>query len=265
MIIILTLILSPNPVLPLYYLYATVTYSMVLTLGLLTLVVSAQNQSPINIDTGTTLPNSILGPLTFHQYDVAVSGDFVFTGTTMEFVPDSVAPDSVAPDSVATLTTPQGTTYELQEVVFHWGSTSSEGSEHQVNAQPFAAEIQFVHLKQGASPNDAAADTYLILAMRYQHVSEKPRGVWSNLTPVPNVGKPTRVSKVVYDDLLPANRDYYQYEGSHTTSPYTENVQWYVMQNTIPIPEEFLAKLRAVQISNFRPVQDLNGRSVFKS
>ena len=261
MIIILTLILSPNPVLPLYYLYATVTYSMVLTLGLLTLVVSAQNQSPINIDTGTTLPNSNLGPLTFHQYDVAVSGDFVFTGTTMKFVPDSVAPDSVA-----TLTTHKGTTYELQEVVFHWGSTSSEGSEHQVDSEQFAAEIQFVHLKRGASPNDAAADTYLILAMRYQHVSEKPRGVWSNLTPVPNVGKPTRVSKVVYDDLLPANRDYYQYEGSHTTSPYTENVQWYVMQNTIPIPEGFLDSLREVQISNFRPaaVQDLNGRSVFE-
>ena len=43
--------------------YATVTYSMVLILGLFTLVASAQQQSPINIDTGATLQNTNLNRL----------------------------------------------------------------------------------------------------------------------------------------------------------------------------------------------------------
>ena len=177
----------------------------------------------------------------------------------MKFVPDSTEP-------VATLTTHQGT-YELQEVVFHWGSTSTGGSEHQVDGEQFAAEIQFVHLKQGASLDDIADDTYSIAAVLCDAVSGMVTGVWSDFSPVPTVGDPTPVRSLKYADLLPptTDREYYQYKGSHTTPPYTENVQWYVMQNTIRIPDGFLASLRVVQTSNFRAVEDLNGRSVFES
>ena len=237
-----------------YYsnIYATVTYSVVLTLGQLILVVSAQlqQQSPINIDTGAISQNLNLNPLAFNnQYDVPVSGDFVYTGITMKFVPDSGPP--------ATLTTHQGM-YDLQRVVFHWGSTSAMGSEHQVDGDQFAAEIQFVHLK-----HDVAGDTYSIVAVRCNAVPGEATGVWRDLLR----DDPTSDRSLKYADLLPptTDREYYQYKGSHTTPPYTENVQWYVMQKTIRIPKVFLASLRVVQISNFRPVQPLNGRSVFES
>ena len=232
--------------------YATVTYFVVLTLGLLTLDVSAQlqKQSPINIDTGTTLPNPNPNGLTFNQYWAPVLGDFENTGNTIRFVPRSPS----------TLTTHQGT-YKLKYVDFRWARMSFQGSEHQLNHNKFAAEIQFVHLKRGASPAD---DTFSIVAVLCDSVPIAPTGVWSKLSSVLAAGQQTLVSNIEYADLLPANRDYYEYEGSHTTPPFAENVQWYVMQNTIDIPEGFLASLRAVQPSNFRDVQDLNGREVFK-
>ena len=231
---------------------------MVLTLGLLTLVVSAQHQSPINIVTGATSQNSSLNPLSFNnRYRVQVSGDFEYTGTILRFVPDSGPP--------ATLTNHLGT-YKLREIVFHWGNTSSQGSEHQLDRTKYAAEIHFVHLKQGASSSDTAGDTFAMVAVLCHNVSGMATGVWSDLSPVPTTGSSNPVFNIniKYADLLPDNRDYYQYYGSHTTSPFTENAVWQVMQNTIPIPEGFLTSLRQVQLSNFRGLQNLNGRSVFK-
>ena len=81
-----------------YSYHATVTYIVVLTLGLLTLVFSAQRQSPINIVTGATLQNANLDPLTFnnqYQPEVQVSGIFQSTGTTVSFVPNPNEPAAI--------------------------------------------------------------------------------------------------------------------------------------------------------------------------
>ena len=252
--LILALTHSYSPII-----YATVTYTVVLTLGLLTLVFSAQMQSPINIVTRATLQNANLDPLTFNnQYRVQVSGIFESTGTTtVRFVPN--------PNEPAAILTNHLGTYELQEVRFHWGSTPAKGSEHRVDSKQFAAEIHFVHLKQGASPSDTAGDTFSVVSVLCDYVSGMTTtGVWSDLNLSSPGAQPKPVSYIKYADLLPANLDYYQYRGSHTTSPHTENVQWFVAQNTIDIPGGFLTTLRQVQPSNYREVQNLNDRSVYE-
>ena len=149
---------------------------MVLSLGLLTLAASqcdfnydcqcawllcpesqcgGNRQSPINIDTDETEKNNNLIALQFNNYEDAVDGEFENLGTTVEFVPE---------EKDATLTNHLGT-YDLLQFHFHWGRDSSEGSEHRVDGKQFAAEIHFVHLKQGASPSDTAGDTFSVVAV----------------------------------------------------------------------------------------------------
>ena len=204
------------------------------------------------------MQNANLDPLRFNDlYQVQVSGIFESTGTTVRFVPN--------PNEPAAILTNHLGTYELQEVRFHWGSTPAKGSEHQVDGTQYAAEIHFVHLKQGASPSDTAGDTFSVVSVLCDYVSGMTTtGVWGDLILASPGAQPRPVSYIKYADLLPANLDYYQYRGSHTTSPHTENVQWFVAQNTIDIPGGFLTTLRQVQPSNCRGIQNLNGRSVFK-
>ena len=206
-----------------------------------------------------TLQNANLDPLAFNnQYRVQVSGIFESTGTTVRFVPNPNEPAAI-------LTNHLHGTYELQEVRFHWGSTPAKGSEHRVNGTQYAAEIHFVHLKQGSSPSDTAGDTFSVVSVLCDYVPEMATtGVWSDLILASPGAQQRPVSYITYADLLPANRDYYQYRGSNTTSPHIENVQWFVAQNTIDIPGGFLTTLRQVQPSNCRGIQNLNGRSVFK-
>ena len=212
-----------------------------------------------------TLQNANLDPLAFNnQYRVQVSGIFESTGTTVRFVPN--------PNEPAAILTNHLGTYELQEVRFHWGSTPAKGSEHRVDSKQFAAEIHFVHLKQGASPSDTAGDTLSVIAVLCKATDTPISGVWDQLSPVPTKHEAKNpISDFVYSDLLPENRDYYHYEGSLTTPLCNETVQWFVLKNTIDIPKEFLAKLRMVESDdsgtlltfNFRDLQSLNDREVY--
>ena len=203
-------------------------YFVVVTLGLLALVAASGVQlSPINIDTASTQPDQ--SPLNIDPPQVPlVDGNMENTGGIIKFTPDSSQPNLL------------GNGYILQEVIFHWGGTSSEGSEHHVDGVQSAAEIQFVHFKQGA---------YSIVAVRCAASSTGISGVWSKLNRIPTTGS-RRVTGISYADLFPVGtQGYYRYSGSHTISPYVA-VEWFVMKGPIDIPNDFLNSLRVVQLSN---------------
>ena len=273
---------------------ATALYFVVLSLGLVTLVApfnyidqnqwtlppgsqcGGMRQSPINIVPAQVNGNDALKPLTFYDYDKPLDGVFENIGTTVQFVPNTRATMAVS--------THKGI-YDLQEIQFHWGSDETEGSEHQFSGIKYAAEIQFVHLKRNA-PGSTDQDAYAIVSVLADSVTVAPvaNPVWNDLS-VPTghatsntVSGSSTTSSIVsssssqYENLLPTNRDYYYYEGSFTTPPCTENVQWFVFKKTIDIPEGFLDDLRLVKTDasgtlltfNFRDLQNLNSRSVFK-
>ena len=202
-------------------------YFVVLTLGLLALVAASGVQlSPINIDTANTQADP--NPININSPQAPpVNGILVNTGSIIKFVP---APSQANYNLL-------GNGYILQEVIIHWGS------EHQVDGQQFAAEIQFVHLKQGASP------AYSIVAVLCGAVPQSPSIVWSQLNFISTTTGSSQVMDISYADLLPGSQGYYQYIGSHTISPYVD-VEWFVMEETIDIPEGFLNRLKDVQPSN---------------
>lgn len=64
-------------------------------------------------------------------------------------------------------------------------------------------------------------------------------------------------------DVLPADTaDYYQFIGSLTTPPCSENVLWYVLKQPSPASKEQIAAFRKFYVDNYRPVQALNGRVI---
>ena len=62
---------------------------------------------------------------------------------------------------------------------------------------------------------------------------------------------------------LPQNKDYYTYEGSLTTPPCSETVQWFIFKNPITISLEQVKLLKALMpLNNYRNEQPLNNRTV---
>ncbi len=61
-------------------------------------------------------------------------------------------------------------------------------------------------------------------------------------------------------DLLPKHREYFHYQGSLTTPPCSEGVNWFVMQKPISISARAIKKFYSIVGNNSRPVQPLHAR-----
>ena len=93
-------------------------------------------------------------------------------------------------------------------------------------------------------------------------------GIWEQLSNnIPSYDKSVALSNVLYTDLLPTDKSYFYYYGSLTTPPCTYNVHWFVLQNPISVPAEFISKLMDVRASydnydylnfNYRNIKQLN-------
>jgi carbonic anhydrase len=64
--------------------------------------------------------------------------------------------------------------------------------------------------------------------------------------------------------LLPARRSYYRYEGSLTTPPCAETVDWLVLTDPIQVAELDVARFAKLYPMNARPVQKPNRRFVLR-
>jgi len=62
--------------------------------------------------------------------------------------------------------------------------------------------------------------------------------------------------------ILPNNKSYYYYNGSLTTPPCTEVVNWYILKNPIEASKEQIEKFSKILHDNYRPIQALNGREI---
>jgi len=78
---------------------------------------------------------------------------------------------------------------------------------------------------------------------------------------------PTTAGKAIHSkqrfnatDLLPADKSYYQYQGSLTIPPCSEAISWFVLKQPITVTSDQLMRFRALYDHNARPVQALNSR-----
>ena len=195
------------------------------------------------------------------------------SGHTVKFIPET--------GPVAVTATHQGV-YILEQCHFHWGGRNYMGSEHIVDGQPDSAEIHFVH-RRSEGPLDAG-NSIAVIAVRARAFSndddddddfecEEDSSVWDQLNILAVRKFESKTKAIVnFHDFLPADLSYYYYEGSLTTPPCSEIVQWFVLKETINIPNCILKRFRMVERDsegalltfNHRTPQNLNGRMVME-
>lgn len=183
-------------------------------------------QSPVNI---TQFMKGDLADIKFDYKDIPL--DVVNTGHTIQA--------NAAPGSMATF---DGAAYQLAQIHFH------TPSEHYMDGSPYPMEAHFVH------KNDKGDLAVIGVMMKVGGANQTIQKMWDN------IGKKPEGLTVSPYDLLPAKPEYFRYDGSLTTPPYTEGVQWHVMQQPIEISEAQLLAYQTLFPHNARVLQPLNGR-----
>jgi len=196
-----------------------------------------KNQSPIDIAGAI---EAELAPISFSY---GTSGlDVVNNGHTIKA--------SYAAGSSITV---DGHTYNLLQV--HWHTPS----ENTINGKHFPMEAHFVH---GDKDGNLA-----VVSVMYEEgaANEAIAPVWDNM-PVKEGDKAADAGVTVNAGaMLPANRDYYRFNGSLTTPPCTEGVLWMVMKTPVEASREQINKFHATfHVDTNRPVQPVNARAVLK-
>lgn len=139
--------------------------------------------------------------------------------------------------------------YELKQFHFH------APSEHTVNGKHYPMEMHLVH--------KSASETVAVVAVFIEE--GESNGVFDWLLPAADQSPPDRKDQIDTETLMPAERQYFSYDGSFTTPPCTERVKWFVLKTPISLSKQQIDRFRKVIEGNNRPVQKLFGRPIHES
>ena len=143
-----------------------------------------------------------------------------------------------------------GEAYELLQFHFH------EPSEHTVDHQRFAMEIHLVH-RHPQTKRFAIVGVLIKAGAAHPAIAT----IWEHM-PLKQTPEAT-ISQVAINaaQLLPTqSAHFYHYQGSLTTPPCSETVDWIVLSQPIEASPSQIARFIAAVGDNARPVQPLNQR-----
>jgi carbonic anhydrase len=196
-------------------------------------------QSPIDI--GATV-KAQLGPLKITWEKNADT--IVNNGHTIQL--------AMGETSASVLQVGDGGNFRLVQFHFH------HPSEHLIAGKNFPMEVHFVHA------NAAGALSVIGVLM----ATGKPNAVFNKIvsTMPEKEGPAVKADATINPNgLLPATRTYYRYEGSLTTPPCSETVDWLLLTDPIQVAEADVARFGKLFAMNARPVQKANRRFVLRS
>ncbi|XP_006799631.1 carbonic anhydrase 4a [Neolamprologus brichardi] len=231
-----------------------------------------QKQSPINIVTRKTFKDDRLTPLKFQNYQEIFTSTIINNGHSAQVQIPTVSTISHGdlPDE-----------YKAVQFHLHWGANGGPGSEHTIDGEQYPMELHIVHMKKAYSDlTTALRDTegVAVLGFFYELSSSSNRKYERIISALQNIQATngnTSLSSISLAQLIPSEKNltaYYRYKGSLTTPGCTESVIWTLFENPIPLSKEQLQAFSKLQFNdgqqmtgNFRPVQPLNGRKVYRS
>ncbi len=199
-------------------------------------------QSPINLDM----------PLYIDTHDDLV---FRYKPLNMRVVHDGHSVQMVHhADSVVHW---KGRSYQLLQLHFH------DPSEHLLEGVPYPMEMHLVH--KDAQGHVLVIGVFLKLGSENQELAKAGAWIKQRLGHrLPEEGEEVS-GRLIMDvtHLLPADTShYYEYEGSLTTPPCTEGVQWVVLKEPIEISERQVDRFVRAYGPTARAAQPLHGRQV---
>jgi len=252
-------------------------------------------QSPINIVTDDVkIDNAGVLPLTFTGNVCSI--DVRNVGATLTASPHDIVNCDVS------FTTASGVKYKLHGALFHWHTLyDHRGTEHKVNGQGEAVEVQLVHFNAKFNSiddafRDANVGNIAVVAVRYTITPSE-----ENATQVPDLDyiiTPTfektefmdlskdavadagklNLYHLIGNALSLTNLSMFHYNGSLTVPSCDSITSWYIVQRTVMISDAQMDQLRLFKHvtkaqyddgslgfeinSNVRPVVPLNDRVV---
>jgi len=200
-------------------------------------VVQGKAQSPIDLVT-TAAVNPPSGPLALH-----------FTGHEyLAGEEDNGHTIQVTLETGSTFTTARGT-YALKQFHFH------TPSEHTVDGRSFPLEVHFVH--QSADGHLAVVGVFFVEGPANENLAQLIAHF-----PAEHKAEHFPADKIDFNLRPPVDTTAYNYQGSLTTPPCTEGVDWYLFRQPMTASREQIAAFAARLHHNNRPVQPLNGRAI---
>lgn len=175
----------------------------------------------------------------------------------LSFKYGTIAPSIVNNGHTVQVNVPAGNTlqvgdqsYELLQFHFH------TPSEERINGKQTAMVAHFVH-------KNAAGQLGVVGVLLK---AGKPGSGFDKL--LDNLPSKAGQTVTVQDlsinlaELLPKDLGYYAFEGSLTTPPCSEGVNWMVLKSTVNVSNASVQRFRNLYRLNARPVQPLHGREV---
>ncbi len=198
---------------------------------------SGKNQSPINIENAI---EAELAPISVAYKPSALA--LKNNGHTVQANYDAGSSITV-----------EGRTFNLLQFHFH------SPSENAISGKLYPMEVHFVH---------ADADKNLaVIGVMFEEGAENEalKAAWDNMPA--KAGDEAKPEGATIDAaaILPANQDYYRFNGSLTTPPCSEGVLWMVMKNPVTASKAQVEKFyNTFGHDTNRPVQPTNARPVLQ-
>lgn len=145
-----------------------------------------------------------------------------------------------------------GRQYNLVQAHFH------HPSEHLLNGRRYPMEAHFVHRR----PDGVLGVIAVFFTRGRPNAALEPivRAIPAKRGEARPAGATFRAS-----DLIPRNHAFFRYEGSLTTPPCAENVDWVVLTHPVEVSPAQVEAFKAVIPFNARPIQKLNRRFLLRS
>lgn len=146
-----------------------------------------------------------------------------------------------------------GHQFNLLQVHFH------EPSENHINGKSYPLEAHLVHADEQGN--------LAVVAVMYELGDATHEGIKAIWSAMPEKAGETQKLATMMDvsDIIPKNRDYYRFNGSLTTPPCSEGVQWLVMKDSVTVGQQQIdAFVNILHEPNNRPIQAINSRAILE-
>ncbi|MBF6641977.1 carbonic anhydrase family protein [Flavobacterium sp. J49] len=200
-------------------------------------------QTPINIQTGSTIQSSQLSEVMFNYNPFNMK--IVDNGHTVQVNTDNAITNNISID---------GVTYNFLQFHYH------THSEHEIDGNTDQMEIHLVH-------QDPVTSNLAVIAIMLNATSATDntfiQSYLQNFPSEEDIEVATSTS-LNLNAILPANKNYYTYTGSLTTPPCSQGLKWIILKEKMAVSSSQLNAFQERHDINARPIQPLNGRIVLE-